>query len=240
MLVFIMFLAATMTYNANANSSGSYSYTPVPNDLTVEIKYPLEAFPNQTISVNVTIEALVNLTVNQLKIELHTFNNSTMREEVFNYLTYIEKENPVPLNSFELWNETANVTIPLHASSVVYGKLVLEWGKKGTEGWETIGRESTFIMTYLRNPELERLKSKVAELKEENAELNGNITALNDTIRELNNSLTELLNNLTKIENRYKGELSGTRSVITILAITTIFFVATTAYLFLRRPKQYW
>ncbi len=242
-----MFFAATITHNANANSLGSFLYIPVPNDLTIEIEYPLEAYPNQIIHVDITIEGLINLTVNHVTIELYTFNNSTMRNEILDYVTYVEKENSVPLASHELWNGTSNATIPGHASGVVYGKLILEWTKKGTEGWETIGRESTFIMAYLRDPEVERLRSKVAELEKENADLNGNITDLNNTINDLNsnitdlnNTLTDLLNNLTDVEKRYEGELSGTRSVVTILAITTIFFVATTAYLFLRKPKQYW
>jgi len=230
-LIMLMFLAATLIRDANTNSSDqihTYKYTPIPNDLTVEIKNPLEAYPNQTINVNITIKALVNLTLNQVAIKLYTFNDSK-----FDDVIYVEKENPVSISSSQLLNKTSNVTIHEQASNIVYGKLTLEWTKKGSEGWETIGKEPTFIMAFLKNLELERLRSKVPELEKENAELKGNVT-------DLNNTLTDLLNNLTDIENRYAGELGGTRSAVAILAITTIFFVATTAYLFLRKPKQYW
>jgi len=229
MLTMLMLLATTMMYDASANSSDqiyTYKYTPIPNDLSVEIKNPLEAYPNQTINVNVTIQALVNLAINRVAIELYTFNDSKFGDAV-----YIEKE--TSLSSGESLNKTLNVTICEHASNIVYGKLILEWKKKGTEGWETIGRAPTFIMTFLRNPELERLRNTVPELEKENAELKGNVT-------DLNNTVTELLNNLTEIENRYEGELGGTRNAITILVIITIFFVATTMYLFIRKPKQYW
>lgn len=247
-----MLIAATMMHDVNANSSDlihTYKYTPIPNDLTVDIKNPLEAYPNQTINVNITIKALVNLTINHVAIELYTFNNSK-----FDDVIYVEKDNQVPLCSNELWNKTSNVTIPEYASNILYGKLILEWAKKGTMESEWYRREPTFIMTYLRNPELERLRSEVTELEEENDELKRNLTNLNNTltgleeenivlkgnVTDLNNTLTELLNNLTGLENRYEGELSGTRNVTIILAIITVFFVATTAYLFMRKPKQYW
>jgi len=247
-----MLIAATMMHDVNANSSDlihTYKYTPIPNDLTVEIKNPLEAYPNQTINVNITIKALVNLTINHVAIELYTFNNSK-----FDDVIYVEKDNQVPLCSNELWNKTSNVTIPEYASNILYGKLILEWAEKGTMESEWYRREPTFIMTYLRNPELERLRSEVTELEEENDELKRNLTNLNNTltgleeenivlkgnVTDLNNTLTELLNNLTDLENRYEGELSGTRNVTIILVITTVFFVATTAYLFMRKPKQYW
>jgi len=230
-LVMLMLIAATMIHDVNANSSDpihTYNYTPIPNDLTVEIKNPSEAYPNQTINVNITIKALVNLTINHVAIELYTFNDSK-----FDDVIYVEKESQVPLSSGKSLNKTSNFTIHEQASNIIYGKLILEWTKKGTEGRVTIEKEPTFIMAYLKNSELEKLRSKVPELEKENVELKENVT-------DLNNTLTDLLNNLTDAKNRYEGELSGTRSVITILAIITVFFVATTAYLFIRKPKQYW
>lgn len=231
-LVMLMLIAATMMHDVNANSSDSYQYTPVPNDLTVEIKYPLDAYPNQTITVNVTIKAWTNLIVNRTVIELYTFNNLTREDELFYSIEYVSK--PESLLGGGSLNETSyEVKIPNYAANVLYGKIILKWTVKGTEESTVYERKPTFVMGYLRNPELERLRSEVTELEEENIVLKGNVT-------DLNNTLTELLNNLTDLENRYEGELSGTRNVTIILAITTVFFVATTAYLFMRKPKQYW
>ncbi len=230
-----MFLATAKIYAANANSSNQihvYEYTF--GALTVHVKNPLEAYPNQTISMNITAEASATLIINYTAIELYTFNNSTLKDEKFDSIIYVDEEAPVLIFGGKSLNETCyNVTIPDYASNVVYGKLVLLWMEKGTEESTTYRRESTFIMAYLRNPELEGLRSRVPELERENIELQENITSLN-------NSLTELLNNLTDVKNRYEGELSGTRSAITVLAITTISFLASTAFLFLRKPKQYW
>jgi len=230
-LTLFILLAAAMIRNVNANSFDQ-NYVYALAGFEVWIEYPFEAYPNQTITVNVTIKAWTNLIVNWTAIELHTFNNLTREDELFCNIKYVSK--PESLLGGESLNETSyKIKIPDYATNVLYGKMILKWTVKGTEESTVYEREPTFIMTYLRNPELERLRSKVPELERENAELKGNLT-------DLNNTLTELLNNLTDIENRYEGELSGTRSVATILVITTIFFVATTAYLFMRKPKQYW
>jgi hypothetical protein len=221
-LAMLMLFAATIVRDANSsNQIHVYKYRPVPNDLIVQVENPLEAYPNQTVNANITVQASVNLTINHMEIELYTFNDSK-----FDDIIYVEKGNPVPFSSGKSLNKIFNITIHEQASNIVYGKLILEWTKKGTEGGETIEKEPTFIMIYLRNPELESLRSKVPELEE-------NVTKLNRT-------LTDALNNLTDLENRYEGGLSDTRSVLTILGITTIFFAATTVYLFTRKPKQYW
>jgi hypothetical protein len=221
-LAILMLFAATAVHDANSsNQIHVYEYGPASHDLVVQVKNPLEAYPNQTVNVNITVEASVDLTIKHVAIELYTFNDSK-----FDDIIYVEKGKPVTVSSGKSLNKIFNVTIHEQASNIVYGKLILEWTKKGTEEGETIEKEPTFIMIYLRNPELESLRSKVPELEE-------NVTKLNRT-------LTDALNNLTDLENRYEGGLSDTRSVLTILAITTIFFAVTTVYLFTRKPKQYW
>lgn len=219
-------LITTTLQEVNANSlnqSITYEYIPVPNDLRVKVEYLLDAYPNQTVNVNVTIEALVNLTINYMKVELYTFN-STFLPFMFDSIPIIKERKK--LSSNQLLNKTCNVAIPECASNVIYGKIVLNWSEEGTEEMETLEKKPTFIMTYLRNPELEELRSKIPKLEEENTKLKENITKLNET--------------LIDFKNRYEGELTNTRNVITILAIITVFFVATTAYLYMRKPKHYW
>lgn len=220
--------------NVNANSSdGTHVYPYVLAGLEVYIKNPLEAYPNQTISINVTAEAAVNLTINYLIIVLHTFNNSTMTDERFYNISYIPRGKPKYLSGGESLNETSyEVEVPKYASKVIYGKIMLEWVVKGSEESTTYTRAPTFIAGFLRNPDFEKLKKKVPELEQENARLRENITKLNET-------LTDAFNNLTDFQNRYEVDLGNTRNVITILAITTVFFVATTAYLYIRKPKHY-
>lgn len=232
-LALLLVLATAIVHNVNANfldQNRVYKYSLAGFEVWVE--YPFEAYPNQNITVNVTIKAWTDLIVNWTVIELYTFNNLTTEYTRFHNIIYVSS--PKPLLGGESLNETSyEIILPEYAANLLYGKMILKWTIKGTEESTVYEREPTFIMGYLRNPELERLRRQVPELERENAQLKGNIT-------ELNNTLTELLNNLTDVKNRYEGELSGTRNVVTILAITTVLFVATTAYQFMRKPKQYW
>jgi hypothetical protein len=52
----------------------------------------------------------------------------------------------------------------------------------------------------------------------------------------VNAELAELVDARTQDSN----DLYGTRTVATILTITTVFFVATTLYLVMRRSRDYW
>jgi hypothetical protein len=59
-----------------------------------------------------------------------------------------------------------------------------------------------------------------------------NLALLNKTYWELQRNYTALQGSL--------NELDNTRTAVTVLAITTVFFVATTVYMVMRKPKQYW
>ncbi|MEM3735693.1 MAG: hypothetical protein QXH40_03750 [Candidatus Bathyarchaeia archaeon] len=192
--------------------------------IEVFLENPSEIYPNQTITIDVATKALTNLTISWMWIEFYTFHNSTTEETMFYNITHILTT--VTLSYSQWVNGTYEVPIPEYAVNVVYGRMVLKWAVSGTEETTTYERKLTFIMGYLKSLELEKLRNEVERLEGENALLREN--------------LTELLNNLAEIKNRYEGELNGTRSTVTVLAITTIFFLATTAYLVLRKPREYW
>jgi hypothetical protein len=64
------------------------------------------------------------------------------------------------------------------------------------------------------------------------ANLTSNFEQLNQTYWELQENYTTMNGNM--------GELDNTRRLTTVLAITTVFFVATTVYLVMRKPKETW
>ena len=199
--------------------------------IEVRIEYPFQTYPNQNITINVTTKALTDLTVNYTRVDLYVLHNKTKDEILFHSIIHISE--PKLLNGGEWFNKTYEVTIPEYAINLVYGKLILKWTLRGTGEAESYERELLVLLSYLRSLELENLRN-------ENAVLKGNLTKLQNELTTLNTTLTELRNNLTDIQKRYEGELSGTRSTVAVLAITTVFFLATTAYLIFRKPKQYW
>lgn len=213
-LLTLLLIAVIPGVNANAPVHiYRYSYAGV----EVAIENPYEIYPEQNITVNVAMKALVNLTVSWMRMEMYTFHNLTTEETLFHNISHIST--PTSLFGGQWLNKTYEVLIPDFAANVLYGKMVLKWTINGTEETTTYERKLTFIMGYLKNVELEKLKNEVERLENENAQLK---------------------ENLTEIRNRYEGELNGTRSTVAVLAITTVFFLATTAYLVLRKPKQYW
>jgi hypothetical protein len=249
LLMMLIFFALTLRPAASASVPDQprvYEYALY--NLAVLVNSSIEAYPGQNMTVSIAANASAGLTVNYTAIQFYTFNNSTMVDENFSLVVWIDYNSSMFLSSGQTSNVTSyNVTIPDYASNVVYGKLTLVWTEKGTEESNVYARESTFIVTSLNSPELEKLRSEVPELQKENADLKNNITEMSNTLAEalnnitqINNTLTQALNNLTDTQNRYEGEASGTRSVIAILAVTTVFFVGTTLYLVLRKPRQYW
>jgi len=199
--------------------------------IEVKIEYPFETYPNQNITINVAIRALTDLILNYTQVDLYVLHNETKEENLFYSILHISE--PKLLKVGEWFNKTYEVFIPEYAINLVYGKLILKWTLRGTGEATSYERELLVLLSYLRSLELENLRNENAILKE-------NLTNLQNELTTLNNTLTELRNNLTNIQKRYEGELSGTRSTVAVLAITTVFFLATTAYLIFRKPKQYW
>jgi len=232
--VTFMFFTAALLPHARASGSdqtGSYEYGLY--NLKIHVENPPEAYPDQNLTINVTAEASAKLTINYTAIELYTLNGSTMNGESFAHIEFINYNNPLFLSGGQSSYKTSyNETIPASALNVVYGKLTLVWTEMGTEESNAYTRQTTFIVASVYSPELQRLTDLLPKLQKQNAILRRNVTDMNDT-------LAQTLNDLADAKNHYEGDIGNTRSVATLLGVTTVFFVATTAYLIMRKPKDY-
>jgi hypothetical protein len=229
----VSFTSALLPYAKASGSDliGSYEYGLY--NLKIRVENSPEAYPNQSITLNMTVEASAKLAINYTAIELYTLNSSTMKGEKFAYIEFINYSNPMSLSGGQPpYKISYDATVPASAFNVIYGKLTLDWKEMGTEESNTYTRQTTFIMASVYNPELERMRDLLPKLQIQNAILRRNMTDMNDT-------LTQALNDLTDARNRYEGDMSNTRSVVTLLGITTVFFVATTVYLIMKKPKDY-
>jgi hypothetical protein len=249
-LVFVtfMFFAAAILPYARANGSdqiGSYDYGLY--NLKIHIENPAEAYPSQNLKINVTAEAAAKLTVNYIAIELYTFNSSTMNGENFTSIEVVNYSTPLFLpGGLSPYEASFVALVPVSAFNVVYAKLILVWTEIGTEESTPVQRQTTFIMASVYNPELERLRDLLPKLQKQNAILRRNVTCMNDSLAQalndltdINNTLTQAFNNLTDATSRYQGDIGNTRTVATVLGVTTVFFVATTVYLTMKKPRDY-
>jgi hypothetical protein len=111
--------------------------------------------------------------------------------------------------------------VPPNVWGVTYAEIILKYSIQEDSFKKTEG----FSITVIRNVEFEGLKEAYKEL--------------NDTFVQLNQTYWELMKNYTALEGRL-GELNTTRVAVGVLAIIAFFFVITTLYLAMRKPKQYW
>jgi len=123
------------------------------------------------------------------------------------------------------------------------------------EGGLIIGLENLtcgFTMTYIGNTYLENLENEFDTLNDTYQRLKNTFEWLNqifwesfqmilspENLAQLNKTYWEFQQNLSSFQGSIT-ELGNTRRAVVILAVTTAFFVITTIYLVMRRPKQIW
>jgi hypothetical protein len=178
--------------------------------LKVRIVAPYAANPgeNITVSINVTADSSGGVEVEYIHVNIHGLRNET--EEISTPLASIYINN-MPYQVDQV------IMIPNHTCpGLLYG--IIEWGKWSVQfpgGGMKVTIENPppagFVVTYVKNLELEELQ------------------AIYDS----------LLVNYTKLESN-RSDLGSTRNVMYLLVATTVVSVATVLVLLIRRPKQLW
>ncbi|MGC8895743.1 MAG: hypothetical protein ACP5LB_03100 [Candidatus Bathyarchaeia archaeon] len=145
---------------------------------------------------------------------------------------FIGGEQKISLNDTSIFkdellcfNQTSEYEITVHVPSNVWGAAYAEFILRYSIQEDSFQKTEGFSITVIRNVEFEGLKDAYKEL--------------NDTFTQLNQTYWELMENYTELEGKL-GELNNTRVAVGVLAIIAFFFVITTLYLAMRKPKQYW
>ena len=138
--------------------------------LTIDISAPIQAYPGENISINVTTQAVTQIDVDYIYIRICGRVNATTEVTLIN-ITHIE-------GSSLTFHETQyDIAIPDNLSpGVLYGFISCEWDFMGCP--EKIP-SSGFALTYIKNLALEHLQAEYDELNatyqsivKENTELN--------------------------------------------------------------------
>jgi lipopolysaccharide export LptBFGC system permease protein LptF len=245
LVIFTIALALTCFVKAQARAQNMKTFfdSEVPG-IKVQVNATEETQPTQNMTVVLNLNGQTNVYVKSLNLSIFGFVNGTnkilMRSIIdSNFsLNYSSKE----------YNRT--FPVPEHVWDTTYGEIVLTYSAKYeivTIDFDklTLG----FTMTHVKNVYLEELQNKLDSLKEKYQllnnsywQLNGTYWQLNATYESLNQTFWELQQNYTSLQQNYsslKGSTDNTRTAATVLAITTVFFVATTIYMVMRRPKEY-
>lgn len=221
--------------------------------IKVQVNATAETQPTRNITVILTLTAEKNVTV----VKVASLNFS-----IFGFLNGTDKflMESIPDHDFSLNPQTSidysrTFEVPVEVWDTTYGEIVLTYNATYrfgpiylTDNYDnlTLG----FMMTHVKNVYVEELQNNLASLKEEYQQLNnsfwqlnGTYSRLNATYESLNETFSTLQQNYASLQENYtalKGSTDDTRTAATVLGITTVFFVATTIYMIIRRPREYW
>jgi len=178
--------------------------------LIIDIKAPYQADPGENITVTVRTEAVSQIYVKYIYVNIYGIENATDEVSLKN-ITHLEDS---PLGFHEVEYE---VTIPDNISpGLTYGVILCEWDVMGAP--EKIP-PAGFILTYVKHKEFEQLQAAYDEL---------------------NATYHSSLANYTELESKHKDEVSSARNLMYLFVGTTIVSAATVIVILIRRPKRLW
>jgi len=201
--------------------------------IKIQVNATAETPPSENVNVTLSLETQTNVHVEYLNLSIFGFINGTDKVLMANIID----------NDFSLNNDSKgyNCTflVPEQVWGVTYGEIVLTYSAK--YGLVTVDIEKLtcgFTMTDVENIYLKNLASTYTQLNQTFWE-SFNMSLSPENLAQLNKTYWEYQQNYTSLQGTL-NELNNTRQAAVALAITTVFFVATTVYLVMRKPKQYW
>jgi hypothetical protein len=212
--------------------------------ISIQTNATKETIPN----ANMTVAMLINCTADGVYI--HFLNLTIYGYRHFRYgLEKISLYSTSIINGtfliyHNITEKNYTITIPDDVWDLTYAELLLKYSIEGSPyPYEEYKEE--FPITNVRNVLWEELEQKLSLLNNTLAQLNETFWEsfhLNLTVENLayiNRTLLELQHNYTVLQGSL-NELDTTRRAAAILTVTTIFFVATTLYMIIRKPKEYY
>ncbi|MEM3699650.1 MAG: hypothetical protein QXL57_02135 [Candidatus Bathyarchaeia archaeon] len=191
-----------------------------------------ETIPNESLTLKIWINCTARgVEVEHLKLVVYGFAEG--REKTLLYSAQVLNNTLLELDEIRYENFTISVPGNVWGSALAEMRVTYSIMKTPMPDIDP-----SFPITFVRNVAYEELQEKYENLNEFCNELNEtffenfqmNLTLEN--LAKLNNTLKELQGRL--------GELNTTRVAVGVLAIIAFFFVITTLYLAMRKPKQYW
>jgi hypothetical protein len=210
---------------------------------TVQVNATAQIQPAEDLTLWLSIAPFSGVLAVNFTLNVYGFQNGTIPELIGNITENLQGGN------LTLYSSRA-LTLPIHVPDdvwgVTFGNIALTYSIYGGESPNVIPDTTGFYMTDVVNTFLEGLQSQLDSLNETYCNLTNTYSKLNQTFVQLQHNYTMLDQNYTILQQNYTtlqanlGQLDNTREVAIILAITTVFFVATTVFMIARRPRESW
>jgi hypothetical protein len=238
MVIFTLILALVYITKAQepAENMKTFFDSEIPG-IGIQVNATAAIQPTENITVMLGLKGLTNVDVEYFNLSIFGFLYGEDKMLMANIT-----QNDFSLNSTLVEEYNCTFDVPQEVWDVIYGEISLTYSTEIGNlhlGFPqlTLG----FIMTHVENVYLENIE----ELLETYEQLNQTflqcfqINFSAESLDSLNQTYWALQQNHTSVQGNLI-ELGNTRMAVIILAITTIFFVATTFYVITRKPKQYW
>ena len=239
MLIIALTLVKSTTAQTPAKNIKTFFDSEIPG-IKIQVNATAETQPSQNITVTLNLKPQTTVEVTYFNLSIFGFINGTYKTLMAN----------ITDSNFSLYPASKEYTctfkVPEQVWGVTYGEIVLTYTAR--YGVVTINLEKLtcgFTMTdveniYLKNIE-EKLKASTSTFNLLNQtfweSFHMNLTM--ESLALLNKTYWELQQNYTALRGNL-NELDNTRMAVAVLAIVAVFFVATTIYMIMRKPKQYW
>jgi hypothetical protein len=231
-LSFIFALICIGRVEAPAENMKPYYDSEVPG-IKIQVNATADAKPSENITVMLSLQTETDIHVEYLNLSVIGFVNGTDR-----VLMAEITDNDFPLNN-DSKEYNCTFVVPEQVWGVTHGELVLTYSAKyGLVTLEIEKLTCGFIMTDVENVYLQNLETTYSQLNQTFCE-SFNMSLSPENLAQLNQTYWEYQQNSTSNQG-VMNELNNTRQAAIALAITTVFFVATTVFLVMRKPKQFW
>jgi hypothetical protein len=195
--------------------------------IKIQVNATAETRPAENLSVWLLLTPQTAVYVESFELDIYGFLNGTDKLSIGNITDHSFSLNG---NSTE-YNMT--FLVPDGVWGITFGEITLTYSAN-LGGLELKFPNATcgFHMTQVDNTLVESLVTQLRGLNESYDQLNDTYYNLTGKYLELNQTFVQLQGSM--------NELDNTRRVAVILAITTVFFVATTVFMVMRRPRESW
>jgi hypothetical protein len=194
--------------------------------IIIQVNATAETQPNQNITIMLSLKRQTSIYMEYFNLSIFGFVNGTYKVPMANIT---DPYFPGPFgDSPRQYNCT--FPVPQQVWGITYGEITLTYNANysiGGDGSLLLPYNLTFgfTMTQVENVYLKTIESQLKSLQ-------ALFMQLNETFWQLQQNYTALKGNL--------DELGNTRMAVGVLAVTTVFFVATTLYLVMRKPRESW
>jgi len=228
-IIVLMIFALSLTPKAYAQESSDIRtfYHHDEAGLIIEVEAPANVKPGQAINVSVSFYCYAkNLSVYYLFVTIYDFKSGQEKNPI-GTVKPVEQGIGYDPKYNETYTRIYEIEISENVWDITYGEISCEWEFGGHTFYI---HDDGFVMTYVKNVEMEDLIEQLANKTQECDTLWQNYTQLNQTYWDLKGNQTS----------GTEVDLSNTRVAMIVFIITTVFFVATTLYLTLKKPREYW